>query len=109
VPASVLAGDVRGDWTSAPLAELVSPLVVEADGTVVPLQYGFARRYELGRLSDATLREMDATWRVGRYHDFASLCRRTWEALTGSAQLPMLGWYRAIARAAANDEMTQLA
>ena len=29
-------------------SELVSPLVIEADGQVVPIEYGFARAYALG-------------------------------------------------------------
>ena len=38
----------------ARLAECVTPLVIEADGTVVPLGYGFARQYALGTSPPST-------------------------------------------------------
>ena len=40
------------------LAECVTPLVVEADGTVVPFGYGFGREYALGCVVDRRLREL---------------------------------------------------
>ncbi|MCW5802099.1 MAG: radical SAM protein [Deltaproteobacteria bacterium] len=45
------------------LATLLSPLVVEPDGTVAPLQYGFPRRFALGSLHDARLGELARRWR----------------------------------------------
>lgn len=39
-----------------PLADLVSILIVENDGFVVPMQYGFSRAYGLGNLRDDSFR-----------------------------------------------------
>ena len=44
------------------LGELISPLVVEDDGTVVPLRRGFPRSLALGNLRDATLADLAAAW-----------------------------------------------
>jgi MoaA/NifB/PqqE/SkfB family radical SAM enzyme len=54
------------------LGELVSPLVIEDDGTVVPLRYGFPRSLALGNLYQRNLSEMAREWmrrRSGAYCD----------------------------------------
>lgn len=56
--ALVYADELLPDSDGAPLGELLSPLVIEADGTVVLLEYGFARAFALGNLHDAGLREL---------------------------------------------------
>jgi MoaA/NifB/PqqE/SkfB family radical SAM enzyme len=83
-----------------PLAELVSPLIVEPDGAVVPLQYGFARAYALGNLHAAPLRELADRWRRERYPAFRALCRRVFDELAAPANLPFTNWYEAVSRAA---------
>jgi hypothetical protein len=77
----------------------VSPLVIEADGTVVPIQYGFSRGYALGNLKEAPLGELAARWRRERYPAFRSLCLRVYEEITAPAELPFVNWYDAITRA----------
>lgn len=44
------------------LGDLISPLVVEQDGTVAPLRPGFPRWLALGNLHDSTIAEMAAAW-----------------------------------------------
>jgi MoaA/NifB/PqqE/SkfB family radical SAM enzyme len=97
LPASVFADD--GDALDG-LTELVSPLIVEADGTVVPLQYGFPREYALGNLHDAPLQELTERWQAGGLAAFRSLCRRTFEELTVPTELPIFNWYQEVARRA---------
>ena len=50
-PERVFADGERPD-TERPLGELLSPLIVEADGTVVPVEYAFGRRWALGNARD---------------------------------------------------------
>ena len=45
-----------------PLGDWLTPLVVETDGSVVPLSYGFGRSYGLGNLHSASLRELARSW-----------------------------------------------
>jgi len=57
------------------LAEMVSPLVIEEDGAVVPTRYGFARRYALGNLHQTTLAAMAGGWMTTGAADYGALCR----------------------------------
>jgi Fe-coproporphyrin III synthase len=44
------------------LGEMVSPLVIEDDGTVTPLRYGFPRRFAFGSLHEEGLAKMAVRW-----------------------------------------------
>ena len=44
------------------LGEIVSPLVIEADGTVTPLRNGFPRRFAFGNLKNEGLAKMTERW-----------------------------------------------
>ena len=96
-------GEHRDALDKEPLAESVSPLIVEADGTVVPLEYGFSRAYALGNLHQAPLSRLAATWKKRRLSPFRSLCRRVHRRMTetrgkGSAT-PVFNWFEAVSQA----------
>lgn len=82
-----------------PLAELVSPLIVEADGSVVPLEYGLSRRFLLGNLHQARLAELAEGWKRERLEDFQHLCRETFAAVVRDRETPLTNWYEAIREA----------
>jgi MoaA/NifB/PqqE/SkfB family radical SAM enzyme len=105
-PERVLAGNLRPDWSTALLGNLISPLVVEADGNVVPLQYGFPRHYGLGTLRERRFQEMATAWRSNLYPTFQRLCHDTFTALASSSELPFVNWYSYVARAAAGRVAT---
>jgi len=84
----------------SPLSDRIATLVVEADGTVVPLRYGFPRAFALGRLDEARLRFLAARWRAQRLPAFSHLCRRTIEELAVSAEPPIVNWHHEVARRA---------
>ncbi|HTP35838.1 MAG TPA: hypothetical protein VMJ75_26865 [Candidatus Acidoferrales bacterium] len=44
------------------LGELISPMVIEEDGTIVPLRHGFPRSLALGNLRDGTMAELASRW-----------------------------------------------
>ena len=79
-----------GEWKAGLLSgvrllgEIVSPLVVEADGTVAPLRYGFARSLSLGNLYQAGLRELAAIWVRSRAASFCNLYRTVLEEVCAS-------------------------
>ena len=58
------------------LGEIVSPLVVEEDGIVVPLRYGFPRSHALGNLYRQDLDEMAREWMRRRSGAFCDLYRK---------------------------------
>lgn len=88
----------------APLGRQLSPLIVETDGTVVPVQYGFSRRYALGNLRYERLPACAERWRAGLATEFRALCRRTFEDLVSAEALPVTNWYERIAAQAAAEE-----
>jgi Fe-coproporphyrin III synthase len=83
-----------------PLSGLVSPLVIEADGEVVPLTYGFARPYSLGNLTCARLQELAKGWRESGYQAFRKLCRLAYEEASAPHEMPYFDWYEAVGRRA---------
>lgn len=104
--AGVAAPDASGDHV---LAELVSPIIIEADGTVVPVQHGFARAYALGNLHERPLRALAADWRRTRYDRFRRLCRQVFADITGPAELPFANWYERIADQARREQPVRAA
>lgn len=65
-----------------PLGEILSPLVIEADGTVVPMHYGFPRRFALGNLHQTTLGRLSAEWRRDGYRQFEAICGQAYRQAT---------------------------
>jgi MoaA/NifB/PqqE/SkfB family radical SAM enzyme len=87
----------------AAISELISPLIIEADGTVVPIQHGFSRDYAFGNLQEASLTEMFKRWYQVRYPSFLQLCQRVYEDLITPRELPIVDWYEAIAQQAKRE------
>jgi MoaA/NifB/PqqE/SkfB family radical SAM enzyme len=84
------------DDPGGPLAERVRPLVIEADGTVAPLEHGFERSLALGSLHQAPLRELAARWLAERYPDFRRHCRRAFDLATAAGEAPIVNWSEAL-------------
>jgi hypothetical protein len=57
------------------LGERISPLVVEQDGSVVPLRHGFPRSLAFGNLRESALAEMASTWIRDRASNFCGVFR----------------------------------
>jgi MoaA/NifB/PqqE/SkfB family radical SAM enzyme len=95
--AHVFADEPVADAEPAPLGHLLSPLVIEPDGTVVPLEYGFARAFALGNLYDAGLRDLAERWRGERLAEFRRVCLSVYERLTGEPDMPFSNWYELVA------------
>lgn len=99
-PDHFFAGGGIQDPMQAKLSDLIAPLIIEPDGTVVPLQYGFARQYALGNLRDASLQDLGQQWRQRTYPKFLALCRQEYEAMAVPRDLPIVDWYGALAASA---------
>jgi MoaA/NifB/PqqE/SkfB family radical SAM enzyme len=95
-PDLVFAGETGGEAARSVLADLISPLIIESDGTMVPLQHGFARDYALGNLSQQSLKDAAAGWRDKVLPQFRDLCRRVFQDATVPQPLPFFNWYEAI-------------
>jgi hypothetical protein len=100
-PDSVFAGQEPAEFMTLQLSALVSPLVIEADGAIVPIQHGFDRSYAVGNLHDAPLHASSGRWKRETYPAFRALCRSVFAQVTAPAPLPFLNWYDAVGGRAA--------
>ncbi|MBC8064961.1 MAG: hypothetical protein H7Y17_09035 [Chlorobia bacterium] len=86
--------------TSRPLADMLSPLVIEQDGSVVPLQFGFGRKYQVGNLHKSSFAQMATDWKRDVFTDFQDLCTQVYEVeMARDDDLPIFNWYESISRA----------
>jgi MoaA/NifB/PqqE/SkfB family radical SAM enzyme len=97
-PERVFADGERPD-TERPLGELLSPLIVEADGTVVPVEYAFGRRWALGNARDNRLQVLASHWKRNRLADFRVLCGQVQRDATSPEQPAVINWYGRLAEA----------
>jgi MoaA/NifB/PqqE/SkfB family radical SAM enzyme len=87
-----------------PLAAWVHPLVVRADGVVLPVTHDFPEELGLGSLREASLRQLVTSWRAdGRAERFAACCGRAHEVLTGDEGPAVSYWYEALTAAVRAD------
>jgi MoaA/NifB/PqqE/SkfB family radical SAM enzyme len=87
---------------AVPLARLVSPLVLEDSGRVVPIQHGFAADLAIAELGPGRerFREQAARWKRHGYAPFLELSRQVWGQLRRAPpHLPFTNWYAAITNA----------
>jgi len=104
-PAAFFATPRAADAASRPFADAISPLILEADGTLVPLGYGFPRPFALGNLRDAPWSELISGWRATREVEFRHVCQGIWEEAREPAEWPFINWYSEVRRRAANWKM----
>ena len=102
-PEKVFADDLDG-CQDVSLAELVAPLVLQTDGVVAPLQYGFPRRWCLGNLKDARLETLATTWLQSHYGPFRTLCREVRDGVLRQPSVPIVNWYSLVHEAAVHRE-----
>jgi len=81
------------DAGARPLAELVSPLVIEPTGRVAPFGYGFPDAYALGSLYSASIPELASAWRRAGWRRLQQLCRTTFDDAAAPRELPVLNWW----------------
>jgi MoaA/NifB/PqqE/SkfB family radical SAM enzyme len=78
------------------LSEWLTPLVIETDGTVVPLTYGFPQRYALGSVVEKPLRVLADAWDPAPFLD---VTRRVGERLMEDPR-PLFNWYEELSNEA---------
>jgi hypothetical protein len=69
---------------------------MEADGTIVPISYGFARRYQICSLRERSLREGWLSFLHSGYVDFRRLCRVLFEELIACEQQSLFNWHERV-------------
>jgi MoaA/NifB/PqqE/SkfB family radical SAM enzyme len=98
-PQIVYADELSGDWSAIAPADLLGLIVIEADGTVVPISYGFSRRYQICSLKEQKLDQGWQSFLNKGYPEFRRLCRELFEELVAPTQRPLFNWHeRVVAR-----------
>lgn len=80
------------------LGSWLPSLVVEPDGTVVPLTYGMDRRFALGNLADAPLPDLAACWLRTSAPAFAEAVRLAHQDVLATGA-EVVFWFEALAQA----------
>jgi MoaA/NifB/PqqE/SkfB family radical SAM enzyme len=101
------AGERPARWP-ANLAACVTPLVLEADGTIVPMGYGFSREYAVGNITEKRLRDAAPQWMAFVYPRFRKLCKRVYEEACQPSDLPFLNWHEMLQARAAQGELVSI-
>jgi MoaA/NifB/PqqE/SkfB family radical SAM enzyme len=95
-PELVYAGDPGDLPADAPAAQRLGLLVLEPDGAVVPVAFGFDRAYQVCNVKEQRLAEAWPAYLAERYPAFRALCRQTWRELTGSGAPLVSNWHEVI-------------
>ena len=104
-PERVFAGaDAAWLESSRPLGEWLSPLIVEPDGTVVPVEYDFGRQWALGNLREARLPQLAQRWKRERLAGFRALCQDVQRHATAPEEPAVINWYGRLAQASSAME-----
>ncbi len=98
-PALVYADELAHGWNAIAPADLLGLIVVEADGAVVPISYGFSRRYQICSLHVQRLEQGWRSFLHEGYPEFRQLCRDLFEEITSPDRKPLFNWHeRVVAR-----------
>ena len=107
-PCRVYADELNNidELMELPLGDLLSVLILENDGFVVPMQYGFSRAYGLGNLKDDSFRNHAARWKANVYPSFRQLCRRVFDRMIENdrPEQPFTNWYGMIMQSSYLDQ-----
>jgi MoaA/NifB/PqqE/SkfB family radical SAM enzyme len=98
-PAMVYADEMPGNRDATQPADLLGLIVMEADGAVVPISYGFSRQYQICNLKEQSMGQGWTAFLNQGYPEFRQLCRGLFEELVSPDQRSLFNWHeRVVAR-----------
>lgn len=93
-PELIYASDLKIDLENSKPSDLLSDLVVEADGTVVPISYGLSKKFALCNINQSRLSEIWPHYlQKGGYEKFRKLCQKVFKEISMPNDLPLFNWY----------------
>jgi MoaA/NifB/PqqE/SkfB family radical SAM enzyme len=106
-PELIYAGELQDRPDQVSPAQSIGLLVLEPDGTVVPVAFGFSRRFRLCNVNEQTLAACWGSYLVDGYPAFRSLCRQVWDELSSPNAALLTNWHEVIvARSQTFDALT---
>jgi MoaA/NifB/PqqE/SkfB family radical SAM enzyme len=79
-------------------AEHLGLLVLEPDGMIVPVSFGFSRSYSLCNVKEQRLADAWPDYQRDRYPVFKSLCRQVWDELSSPGAPILSNWHEVMVR-----------
>jgi MoaA/NifB/PqqE/SkfB family radical SAM enzyme len=95
-PELVYAEEIGSHPNPAPTNQALGVLVLEPDGTVVPISYGFSRRYKLCNVKEQALAGAWQNYLHSGYPELRALCRRVWSELCAPKAPILSNWHEVI-------------
>jgi len=95
-PSRVYATDVSDTARNA--AQLLSTVVLEPDGSLVPVAYGFSRRFRICNIQKERFSTAWPRYAETNYLAFCKLCRAALVALAAPTAPQLLNWHDFIVR-----------
>lgn len=74
-------------------AELLSPIIIEATGSVVPLSSGFSKAFEICNLKRMRLRDAWQIYRENKYLEFRNFCRNVFQNILEDRNSYVFNWH----------------
>jgi Fe-coproporphyrin III synthase len=96
-PDLIYSGATGNAWERCIPAQLLSVLVLEPDGVIVPLTYGFSRHYQICDVKRRLLCEEWPLFVRDIYPGLRQLCRNVFDELTAPESPPLFNWHERVA------------
>jgi len=77
-------------------SELLGLIVLEPDGAIVPLSYGFSRRYQICNVKKQTLKEGWQDFILARHSQFRRVCREVFDFVSQPDGPELFNWHELI-------------
>ncbi len=90
---AVYASDLESADLARPAAELLNLIVIEADGSAVPVSYGFSKSFRICNVNDEHLAAAWPRYAQAGYREFRRLCRGVFDEILKPSEFPFLNWY----------------
>ncbi|MEE9336742.1 MAG: radical SAM protein [Methylococcaceae bacterium] len=104
-PNQVYVLDPKPTYES-PMSDCLGRLTIEPDGAIVPIQYGFSRKYALGDLHKAGFKQLANDWKQNKMNDFYDLCESVYQEVIDDSKPFVFNWNEIIT--AASNRETQV-
>jgi MoaA/NifB/PqqE/SkfB family radical SAM enzyme len=95
-PSLIYAAESVDESGKSSPAQSLGLIVLEPDGTVVPVSFGFSRRYKLCNVKERRLAYAWPGYLTSGFLLFKSLCRRVWDELCAPESPLLSNWHEVI-------------
>ena len=97
---SLLYADKMRHGEESMLSTLVSPLIIEPDGELVPFQFGFSREFSLGNIKNVSIRHQQQHWKSRQWPKLQSICQNLFQEINASSEPYFVNWYQELTQKA---------